>query len=627
MRRSFVVAMAVALAGAAPAQGHELLDGVEVEWGRMAAPFQLLPEEAPPGGPAVTGAFSEPFSEPGPDCVTDENGDERCKPAAGSMNVLDDGRVLYWNALEGMENVDFSVVNEYGQAAVDDQTRVLDLTGPSWSKPTPNDAGADETDPETILPDALIGGDRDDDGALFCSDNVLLPGGRVLAAGGTAYYLEPGLGGLPYGVSELEGLKKTRIFDPDTNTWKQAGDMKYGRWYPTLVQQADGKVLVASGVTKLAKPVYDEHPEDSGTNVTQTETFDPATGRWTDNGGSAKKSLPLYPRLHLLPNGRVFYAAAGQAFNPFGQSYDEATWAFASVYDPAAKSWRDLGIPGVGTLVPGFRGSTFSLMLPLKPPYRRAEFLAAGGVLFPTPGSYVPTDQSAITTIDTTGGTETMSTTETGPLTRPRWYSTAVQLPTGQVIAFSGADRDAVDAPGVEFPIRQAELFDPQTKTWSPLALANRPRTYHNTAALLPDGRILVGGHAPIATLYARQENLPEPFAPNRRDPSFEIYSPPYLFRGDRPRFVTAPRTIGYGGAFTATTTGGTIDKVVITRNTAITHLIDANQRAVELPFTQTGSALTVKAPPSAKVAPAGPYLLWVIKDGVPSVARQVAVG
>jgi hypothetical protein len=178
----------------------------------------------------------------------------------------------------------------------------------------------------------------------------------------------------------------------------------------------------------------------------------------------------------------------------------------------------------------------------------------------------------------------------------------------------------------VEFPIRRAELYDPATRSWSPLAVAHKPRTYHNTAALLPDGRILVGGHAPIGTMYVRQENVPG-FAPNRRDPSFEIYSPPYLFKGPRPRFATAPRAVGYGGSFTATTEGEKIDKVVITRNTAITHLIDANQRAVELPFTQIGSSLLVKQPPNAKVAPAGPYLLWLIKDGVPSLARQISVG
>ena len=46
----------------------------------------------------------------------------------------------------------------------------------------------------------------------------------VLSAGGTKYYLEPGVtdptSGKSYGVSELQGLKATRIFDPIANTWK-----------------------------------------------------------------------------------------------------------------------------------------------------------------------------------------------------------------------------------------------------------------------------------------------------------------------------------------------------------------------------------------------------------------------
>ena len=63
--------------------------------------------------------------------------------------------------------------------------------------------------------------------------------------------------------------------------------------------------------------------------------------------------------------------------------------------------------------------------------------------------------------------------------------------PTGEVMAFSGADRDEVAAPGSRSPVQQAELFDPKTGDWRPLASAHRPRTYHNTAALLPDGRVL----------------------------------------------------------------------------------------------------------------------------------------
>ena len=90
--------------------------------------------------------------------------------------------------------------------------------------------------------------------------------------------------------------------------------MHYGRWYPTLVTLPDGDVLVASGVTKLVKPVYPDHPLNSGRNVVQTETFDVGCGRWSENGPLGERTLPTYPRMHLLPNGDVFYNAGGQAF-------------------------------------------------------------------------------------------------------------------------------------------------------------------------------------------------------------------------------------------------------------------------------------------------------------------------
>ena len=63
---------------------------------------------------------------------------------------------------------------------------------------------------------------------------------------------------------------------------------------------------------------------------------------------------------------------------------------------------------------------------------------------------------SAITTVDTTKG-DAISTKVTGDLNQPRWYSTGVLLPTGDVMAFSGADRDEVATPGTEIPVKQAE--------------------------------------------------------------------------------------------------------------------------------------------------------------------------
>ena len=479
------------------------------------------------------------------------------------------------------------------------------------------------------------------DGDLFCADQVQMADGRILATGGTDYYQDPRLTE-NLGVIELEGLKNTRIFDPASNTWTQTGSMNFGRWYPSVVTLPDSKVMVAGGVTKLLKPIYTDAKDigNTGGNVRQTETYDPAAGKWTDNGATAQKSLPLFPRLHLLPNGHVYFDAAGQAFNPAGEAYDELTWNQASTYDPAAKTWTDLGIPGLGlpdlTQV-GFRGSTFSVALPLKAPYDSASFLSAGGVLFPTPGSYLPVASSRINTVKIGGdGTESLTTTATGSMTQSRWYSTAVALPDGTVAAFSGATADDVDAPGLGLAIKQAELFTPDGKgggTWTPLATANQERTYHNTAILLPTGQVLVAGHAPIPAGYYKQMTLPG-FENNIRDASLELFNPPYLSRGDRPVIgALADRSLAYGGGLTIPTAdASSIKSVVLVRNPAITHLVDGDQRTVELPITSTdGGAVKVTLPTNKAVLPPGPYMLFINKGTdkglVPSVASQVFVG
>jgi hypothetical protein len=590
--------------------------------------------------PAITGQFAAPIEEAGPKCAADAQGHQICKPAGVSTVALPDGTVLYWDGLEGMEDVRYNTVLEIGDQAQDDLSRVLDLRGtPRWTTPqpatggTPNGGVGDE-----YLPGVPHNDDRtDNDGDLFCSDQVHLADGRVLNVGGTGYYLEPGVSGVPYGLSELEGLKATRIFDAATHTWRAgAGTMNYGRWYPSLVTLPNGKVLVASGVTKLIKPLYPDRPADSGTNVKQTETFDPATERWTVNPATADRSLPLFPRLHLLPDGHVYYDAAGQTFNPDGQSYDEALWNMAASYDPATKSWTDLGLPQFGPVLKGFRGSGFSQQLTLKAPYDTAQFLSAGGVYGVTPGTYVATNTSTLNSVAIRGGAEWFATEATGNLVNARWYSTGVTLPTGQVLAFSGADRDEVVGPGGGTPVTQAEMYDPATKTWTALASAHHGRTYHNTAILLPDGRVLVGGHAPINTAYAYATNtghdaagLSDAF----RDPSFEVFSPPNLFYGTRPVIEDYDLSQLYGSHTTIDVTDANdVESVVLVRNPALTHLVDGDQKVIELPITGRGrGSVTVATPPSANVAPAGPYWLFVNKRTpkglTPSVSRQVYVG
>lgn len=669
------------------------------------------------------GSFSEPFAEPtiivdgevvetDEKCVETADGLAECKPAAGTMALLKDGRLLYLNALEGTENVELSIVAEFGEVSVNDQSRVLSLgenDEPAWLKPSPLRAGAnpDGADSETLFnntPLAVLDGLLDtadntakNDGALFCSDVIGMADGSVLAVGGTDYYSEPGIDGLPLGVAELEGVKNSRIFHAETNTWLQSGDMTYGRWYPSLVTLPDSKVLVASGVEKLIKPVYPSDPLNSGRNIVQTEVYDPCTGTWSVNPSTADRSLPLYPRMHLLPNGHVLYNAGGQAFNPFGQGYDQALWNIVATFNPDEQSWTDLGYAGlplrldevglgelsstlnvtnlsleqgsslVGDLLGsasnlltvaseldiseetlktaiagGMRGSTSSTMLPLKPnengEYTDAEFLTAGGVpsyaVLTNPGGYLPTDQSRIDTVRTNGDEVDYESRLTGSLNQPRWYGTNVLMPDGSVMVFSGGDRDGVVAPGLEGPIRTAERFDPETSTWTEMASGIRARTYHNTAVLLPDGRVMVAGHSPINTAYLRFVDLQDfGLAPyDGRDPSFEIYTPPYAMRNDRPEILSAPETLMPGDEFTIQVDQAEeIDKVLLIRRTVMTHVVDSDQRAIELPVqSRNGRNIRLKMPESASVTPAGVYMLFASKDTeegrVPSVAAPITV-
>ncbi|MEO6206175.1 MAG: galactose oxidase-like domain-containing protein [Mycobacteriales bacterium] len=611
-------------------------------------PLALVsPAGAAVADPSVVGRFASPFEEAGPKCTKDRDQRSLCKPAGASVVVLPNGKLVFWDALEGMEDVRYGVVPEYGNTAQNDFARVLDLRGgkPVYTLSDPNPAsnpGGGDKDFEYLPGGTYNNDEKRNDGDLFCSDQVQLSNGKVLDAGGTAYYLEPGakspLG--TYGVSELEGLKNSRLYDPVTNRWSASGQMTYGRWYPSLVTLADNRVLVVSGVTKLIKPAYDKRPTDSGANVTQPEVYTSKTGKWSTLPATANKSLPLFPRMHLLPNGNAYYDAAGQTFNPSGQSYDEATWNMAASFNPATNRWTDLGLPEFDGIAKGFRGSGFSQMLTLSPnaagAYDTARFLGAGGVYGVSPGTYVATNSATVNTVQIgAGGKETFSSKVVAPMNQRRWYGSGVTLATGQVVVVNGADRDEVVAPGSGTPVRIPEMYDPETNTWTKLAMQAKGRTYKNTAVLLPDGRILVGGHAPIATGYASQQTagtqagLSSPL----RDPSFEILSPPNLFYGPRPVITLVNPSVALGRTLDISTPdAASVATVTLVRNTSLTHLVDADQRVVELPVVKrTGDTVTVRVTDNAAVLPQGPYNVVVskryAKGLTPSIGRQVYVG
>ena len=432
------------------------------------------------------------------------------------------------------------------------------------------------------------------------------------------------------GLVELGGIANTRIFDPATNRWTSRPDMHFARWYPTAVMLPGGRVLVGTGVRRSQR-------NDQGTNQRLTETFNPSTNTWTVNntGLLSQKGLPLYARMWLMPNGKVFYDGTGQAWAPGGGGVEQASWGLRSFFNLRTKQWEPPTNVGTMRSVPG------DVMLRMAPPYTRSSLLIAGGVLGPSPDTLVATPLSEKVTVDRAGK---VTSQITGPLNRARWANPAVVLPTGQVVTFNGADKEETFVPGQEKAIRRAEIFNPRTNRWRRVAFSHRDRTYHNTAILLPDARVLVGGHAPAPNglLYHHDSPLTA-LANNERDPSFEIYSPPYLFRGTRPRIRHVRSGIAWdstfrvrvrcGAAHPRCRNGRMIREVVLSRLPAQTHTTDVNQRSMTLSFTRKPgtNVLRVKAPPNGVTAPPGPYYLFVNRRSdrgkIPSVARIVTIG
>lgn len=361
-------------------------------------------------------------------------------------------------------------------------------------------------------------------------------------------------------ITNSTGLNETSIYDSLSNTWTLQPKMNLARWYPTAQMLSNGDVVVVSG---------DVDPTTGSNPLPQV--WEAATSTWR-NLTNAQLKLPNYPHMFLAPNGKVFNAG------------------------PSVET-RYLDTTGTGawSLVANHVYTTQSRSYGAAVMYQPGKILDLGGGDPPTKVAEV---------IDLNVASPIWSAT-TLPMNYARRHPYATVLPDGKVLVTGGTMGAGFNNTDPLNSVLAAELWDPANGQWTLMVSATVPRLYHSTAILLPDARVMTtGGNGYTQT---------------------EFFSPPYLFAGSRPSISSAPATIGKGQSFfVGTPNAVSIDTVSWIRLGSITHSVNMNQGVFRTSaITQAAGGVTIAAP-NLTTVPSGHYMLFLLSNGVPSIAKII---
>lgn len=302
---------------------------------------------------------------------------------------------------------------------------------------------------------------------------------------------------------------------------------------------------------------------------TLPQVWQAASNSWRDLTG-AQLSQGLYPMMFVAPNGKVIDAGPTHVTRMLDTA-GAGAWEWVGF---RTFGWRDYGSAAMAD----------------------GKILVAGGADPPTATAEV---------LDLNAAAPAWRAVAS--MSVPRRHLNTTLLPDGTVLVTGGTS-----GPGhnnTATAVLSAELWNPATETWATLASASVPRLYHSSALLLPDGRVMTTGGDGY--------------------PDVEVFSPPYLFKGDRPAMGGVPPSIGYGQPFTVTSPDASgIAKVTLIRLPSVTHAFDQSQRLNTLQFTKGTGELSISAPASGNLAPPGHYLLFIVNgNGVPSIGSVVQLG
>ncbi|MEU0094819.1 kelch repeat-containing protein [Kribbella sp. NPDC006257] len=303
-----------------------------------------------------------------------------------------------------------------------------------------------------------------------------LTDGTVIAAGG---------GGVGAGQFPSVGLKTVERFNPVLEKWTPTGELIEPRLSHSATLLADGRVLVAGGLTVRS-------PDSQGT-TTSAELYDPIAGTWSTTG--AMTDPRSNHQAALLRDGRVL-VIGGQRYTGTG---DVANLALCEIYNPSTGLWTP-----TGSLTSPRSLHTATLL-------RDGTVFVTGGGWPGMVADWAYNAHSDWTTERYDPATGRWSRTEDLPSART--FHRAVALGSGRVLIVAGGN-----GPTLYAGYRSTAVYDPINRTWTPGAGLHTGR-WAATAAELTDGRVIVTGGI---------ENLAwdQPIDESTLTPSTEILTP-----------------------------------------------------------------------------------------------------
>jgi galactose oxidase len=409
---------------------------------------------------------------------------------------------------------------------------------------------------------------------MFCPGTTLLPDGRILVNGGSS-------------------SNKTSIFDPaapPSSAWSQSQQMNIPRGYNGNTLLSTGEVLTLGGSWSGGKG--NKHAEV-----------------WSSaNGWRALAGVPVDGFIGPDPKGvyrgdnHMWLIAASNG------------WVFHA--GPAVQMhW--INTNGSGSVVAaGPRGNDAYAMNGNALLYDTGRILKVGGA--PKYDNGKATDSAYV--IDISGGPGAgVSVRNVAPMAFPRALHNSVVLPNGQVVVAGGLNTAKIFSD--LSPVYMAELWDPQTETFTRLAPMQTPRTYHSVALLMLDGRVFVGGGGLCVDSYAGECN---------NHPDAEILTPPYLLNADgtpaaRPAITDAPEEAGLG-MLGPVRTDTPVASFALVRMSAVTHSVNNDQRRIPLPDPSGNPTDGYWMDIPGDTLP-GNYMLFALSaSGRPSIARVINI-